>query len=245
MPYCIHCGQQYQQPANFCTACGKRLPAPVAPVATKVAATPAPLSRNGKIFMLLLAAFVIIMGTISIVLDNASHKKTTEREEKKEYVTEEAVRDTAVAIMPEVVEDSTVIAVIPDEAVPPAEVITPPAASDTATPPPPPPVLPSYVKTDGGLSYNSPCFVIVTAFYFKEKLAQQEAKRLQARGYNAAFSYMGYFTYFEGKDVYATVIGPYETYSECQKALRTLPRVGPFWYGVKLSYDKELVKIDP
>ena len=241
MPYCIHCGQQYQQPANFCTACGKRLPAPVAPVATKVATKSAPLSRNGKIFMLLLAAFVIIMGTISIVLANASHKKTAEQKEKKEYVTEEAVRDTAVAIMPEVVEDSAVITVAP-----PMDEAGPPVAYDTASPPPPPPVLPSYVKADGELWYYSPCFVIITGFYYDDLLAQREAKRLQANGYSGAYCYMGNFPVFKGKEVYATVIGPYQTYSECQEALRTLRKIGPFWYGVKLSFDvNEHVEIRP
>lgn len=102
----------------------------------------------------------------------------------------------------------------------------------------------SYNGTNGKLVFKNDCFVIITGSFGYETDAINEVKRIKNQGYsNAGYLWIPDYPSLSGKQFYAPYIGPFASYSDCENNLRTLAKTGRFWYGIKVSYQKERVEI--
>jgi serine/threonine protein kinase len=102
----------------------------------------------------------------------------------------------------------------------------------------------SYISSQGKLVYGSDCFVIITGSFANETDAKNDVQRIRNEGYsNAGYLWIPDYPSLSGLQLYAPFIGPFQTYEECEKNLRTLPKTGRFWYGIKISYDNTRVEI--
>lgn len=239
MPYCIYCGKQYKEPDRFCMNCGKALPASVN---LTIQPMQKPHSSKGdpkkvRAIIFLVTALFIVLAVFSIVAGR--HKEPVKKSSKYDEDKANDQREDIVIVdstthpvpMDTMEQPAYEGPVAPVEAVPDEKITV---APDTVKPK----TYPSYINSSTReLQFFSPCYVIVTAFYKNNNEARDEAMRLTRNGYRAAYINLSNFPVFKYQDYYATVIGPYETSSECWNGLRSLQRVGPHWYGVKLTYD--------
>lgn len=238
MPYCIHCGTQYTNPDRFCMHCGKALPASAGssfqPHSKPAAGSP----KQVRTIMYSLTGLVIVLAIFSIVTGNTKEPVKEARKKKfGNYDKEEmSTADTIVTTLPAVPMDSAAAAPIEIPVEEPMVVPT-----DTLK------TVPSYVDpVYNNLVFTSPCYVIITGFYNSQDEARKESLKLIRNGYRAAYLDASGFPVLNNSRYYATVIGPYETSSECWNGLRSLRRIGPHWYGVKLTYDRyDRVELKP
>ena len=97
---------------------------------------------------------------------------------------------------------------------------------------------------NGLLVHRSDCFVIITGSFANEAYARDFAVNMKNEGYqNTGYLWIPDYPSLSGKQFYATFIGPYQTYSDCENNLRTLKKTGRFWYGIKVSYENTRVEI--
>lgn len=102
----------------------------------------------------------------------------------------------------------------------------------------------SYTEYNGSFIYRSDCFIIVTGSFVEEKYAIDYVRTMKNEGHsNAGYLWIPDFPSLSGKRFYATFIGPYKSYSECENNLRTLKVNSRFWYGKKVSYNPEQIEI--
>lgn len=250
MPYCIYCGKQYKEADSFCINCGKALPASanltIQPLKPAGSSEGSPRKVRAIIFSV--TALFIAIGVFSIFAGRNKEpikKSLRDDEDRTRYGSEDIVTDdTATYLIPmDTLQEAYEEPVAPVETVPDQSISV---APDTLTIPMPKP-SPSYIDpSTRELQYLSPCYVIVTGFYKDHNMARNEAMRLTGNGYRAAYLHLSNFPVFKFQNYYATVIGPYETSPECWDGLRSLQRIGPHWYGVKLTYDRyDRVELKP
>ena len=102
----------------------------------------------------------------------------------------------------------------------------------------------SFTNIDGKLVYKSDCFVIITGSFSYETDAKTEVRRMINEGYaNAGYLWIPDYPSLSGKEFYAPFVGPFKSYGECENNLKSLPKTGRFWYGIKVSFDNTRVEI--
>jgi serine/threonine protein kinase len=102
----------------------------------------------------------------------------------------------------------------------------------------------SYLDNNGKLVFRTDCYVIITGSFSYESDAKNDVQRIRNEGYsNAGYLWIPDYPSLSGKEFYAPFIGPFQTYDECERNLRSLSKTGRFWYGVKVSYDNARVEI--
>ncbi|MDZ4810927.1 MAG: zinc-ribbon domain-containing protein [Bacteroidota bacterium] len=107
-----------------------------------------------------------------------------------------------------------------------------------------PGTLISYLDNDGKLVYQSDCFVIITGSFAEKKYARDYVTTMRNDGHNnGGYLWIPDYPSLSGKRFYATFIGPYQSYTECENNLRTLRTNSRFWYGKKVSYNPEQIEI--
>jgi hypothetical protein len=243
MPYCIHCGTQYTNPGRFCMHCGKALPASASSSFQTLLKPATGSPKQVRNIMYALTGLVIVLAIFSIIA--GSNKEPVKESKKKKFSDydrgDKATVDSVVAVVPPASIDTAMVGPVEIPAEEPLRV-----ENDTLTAEPDKPA-PSYVDPAyNNLVFTSPCYVIITGFYTDPEMARKEASKLIRKGYRAAFLHTSNFPVFNNSQYYATVVGPYETASECWNGLRSLRKIGPHWYGVKLTYDSyDRVELKP
>lgn len=220
MSYCIKCGKQNSDTAKFCIGCGATLPVGVRPqpAANHNYGTPRP-QKNQWIVLLAVAVLGLGAGVYFIFFNK----------KKKETVSMPVAIDSAASPAP-----------VPAPSAPvtreDAEVKQP-VTND------PGPEL-SYTDEYGRLIYKSDCYIIVTGSFTDEVNARNYVQTMKTEGtVNAGYLWIPDYPSLSGKPFYATFIGPYQSYTDCEENLRTLKVNSRFWYGKKVSYDPEQIEI--
>lgn len=102
----------------------------------------------------------------------------------------------------------------------------------------------SYTDVDGKLVFRSDCYVIITGSFAEENYARGYVSNMKNQGYsNVGYLWIPDYPSLSGKQFYASFIGPYQSYTECENNLRTLKVNSRFWYGKKVSYSSEQIEI--
>jgi hypothetical protein len=233
--------------------CGKALPASpsltIQPIQKPSSSKGDPKKVRAIIFSL--TALFIVLAVFSLIAGRQKEpvKKSSKYDKDlADYQREDIVTIDSAVIPPmgTIQQPAYEGTIVPPGSVPDDAITVAPAAPDTVTLEMPKPSPPTYINSyTRELQFFSPCYVIITGFYKDYNMARNEAKRLTSNGYEAAYINLSSFPVFNYQNYYATVIGPYETSSECWDRLRSLPRIGPHWYGVKLTlvaYDRVELK---
>jgi hypothetical protein len=102
----------------------------------------------------------------------------------------------------------------------------------------------SYTDGNGKLVFRSDCYIIVTGSFAEEYYARDYVQTMKNQGHNnTGYLWIPDYPSLSGKQFYATFIGPFATYSECENNLRYLKVNSRFWYGKKVSYNPEQIEI--
>ena len=102
----------------------------------------------------------------------------------------------------------------------------------------------SYTDEYWRLIYRSDCYIIVTGSFVEERIARDYVNTMKNYGHsNSGYLWIPEYPSLSGKQFYATFIGPYRSYEECESNLRTLKFNSRFWYGKKVSYNPEQIEI--
>lgn len=220
MAYCIKCGKQNIDTAKFCTGCGTVLtiaassqPAPTSPVSFQEVITPASRIKNTWIIIGVGAVLGLSIGAYFIFFNTSAKQK---KEEISNVNTTSAPTFDSTAKMVE----------------------SPPVQTDVPT------TGASYIDADGKFVYRSDCFVIITGSFADENYTRGYVNTMKNEGHsNAGYLWIPDYPSLSGKRFYATFIGPYQSYAECESSLRTLKVNSRFWYGIKVSSDPVRVEI--
>lgn len=102
----------------------------------------------------------------------------------------------------------------------------------------------SYTDVYGKLVFISDCYIIVTGSFADEYYARDYVNTMRNEGHpNSGYLWIPDYPSLSGKQFYATFIGPYQSYDECENSLRTLKVNSRFWYGKKVSYNPDQIEI--
>ena len=221
MANCASCGKQNYHSAKFCVGCGL-------PLAEKIQSSTSRKITNTPHWPL----YFLIMAGVAFFVYYIKMKKYGRHDTQKVEVIPIPKPPTVVDNFPSLKSYDSLAA--------PAPTINDAnsAASSTSHQPH------SYLQQDGKLAFRSDCYVIVTGSYMEESYAASYVATMKKEGYrNAGYLWIPDYPSLSGKSLYATFIGPYQTYIECENSLRSMKTNSRFWYGIKVSNDPERVEI--
>lgn len=217
MAFCIKCGKENSDSAKFCTGCGIAIIKSGTVQSEKSIPKDYPSQawekKRNKPAIILIAIIAML------ALGSASYFIFFKK--KKDD-------DSAVKNKNEVIDVTTI-----DPPVSKTETI-----SSTST------AALSYTDMNGLLVYRSDCFVIITGSFANETNARDYAASMKKDNYsNTGYLWIPDYPSLSGRQLYATFIGPFQSYADCENNLRSLKVNSRFWYGKKVSYNPEQIEI--
>ena len=214
MIYCTKCGKQNSDTAKFCTGCGAILTlVPASPGNTAAPSATTSTGKNKITWWVIGIIVVMGLGTGAYFIFFNKKKKVDIAMKNTNPSTDTAIR---------------------------AQSVNPQSELSSTTPN----NVTSYTDMNDRLVYRSDCFVIITGSFADENYARGYVNTMKNEGYNnAGYLWIPDYPSLSGKQFYATFIGPYQSYEECEDNLRILKVNSRFWYGLKVSYEPTRVEI--
>lgn len=214
MAFCTKCGKSNSDKARFCTSCGSTLATGIPEIQKAAIKLDVKPSTNKKYWPLFIIIAALLLGTGAYLI----------------FFNKKKGGDTAQTI-------PAVITAMPVTTNNDQHSAGQKNNNTTST-------AISYTNEYGKLIYLSDCYIIVTGSFVEEYNARDYVNSMKYQGFsNVGYLWIPDYPSLSGKRFYATFIGPYQSYNECETNLRTLKINSRFWYGKKVSNNPEQIEI--